>query len=115
MSKEEESVSEFDAAPSEDEEASAAAAPDTSTLGAAARLLGAADDEVVGSANDEDALDLGELDAAADTDDDLDVDLGIEALGGEPKSPAPEPAETENGDEDPVEALRRQLKAALGD
>ncbi len=97
-------MSEFDTFPSEDEDPSAAksssAASETSTVGAAARLLGAAEDEVIEAADhDDDALALAKV-----------------GLGGE--EPAAEPVEepaTADGDEDPVEALRRQLKVALGD
>jgi transcriptional antiterminator NusG len=111
-------VSDFDTVQSDDEEPSAAAAPvETSTLGAAARLLGASDDDVVDSdaaAIDDLSFDLGDVapgddelggvptaGADADTADAADADASGEAV--------------EDGDEDPVEAMRRQLKTALGD
>ena len=58
ISKEVEPVSDFDTAQTEDEQSQApTSAPETSTVGAAARLLGAADDEILGSpAPDEGSL-----------------------------------------------------------
>jgi transcriptional antiterminator NusG len=124
--KEAKPVSEFDSVPSEDAQSGSAA--DRSDVGQAARLLGA-DEAVAGPASD-DELDLGPV-PPADSSDDL--DLGDLTDVGAAKSDTPEnaalllgaespdddevaePAAADDGDIDPVEAMRTKLKFAAGD
>jgi transcriptional antiterminator NusG len=109
-------VSDFDSVQPEDDELSAAAPVETSTLGEAARLLGASADDVADPADPaEDDLDLGDLGDVAPGDAELG---GVPTLSDESADSTGVTAgadETEDGDEDPVEAMRRQLKTALGD
>jgi transcription termination/antitermination protein NusG len=87
-------------------------------LASAARLLGADDDEPMATAADNDDLDpsvLGAVDELLEPTSDSAADAAL-------AQPADAPAETADGadtgaadDEDPVEALRRELRTAFGD
>jgi transcriptional antiterminator NusG len=134
-------VSDFDSVPTEDEEPAETTADD-STLGAAARLLGAADGGDVSVADDDEAesLDLGDITLSGSQDNsvadgDFDIDLGdLNDVGAaKPDTPAnaaralgaEEPADgsddpdqapdAEDEDGDPVEAMRMKLRFASGD
>jgi transcriptional antiterminator NusG len=107
-------VSDFDSVQSEDEEIAASAPPveDASTLGAAARLLGAQADDVTPDAEQDEAdiLGLGEL----PTDDGAVAD--ISELGvSEPEPGVPADEAVVDDDADPLESLRMKLKFAAGD
>jgi transcriptional antiterminator NusG len=81
-------------------------------LASAARLLGADENEDVGTAADDDTLDvsvLGGDDEPATDATETDAEPAAEAATAEQAEP------TEAVDEDPVEELRRELRAALGD
>ena len=115
-------MSDFDTAQPDDEEP-AAAVEDSSSLGAAARLLGAGDSDMErsddGSADSE--LDLGELSTSADDADDLallDASLGGDAekaAAAEAAAAAAAAAVEDDPDADPAEAMRMKLKFATGD
>ncbi len=110
-------MSDFDTVPSLDDD-TAAPVEDSSTLGAAARLLGADASDIErsddGSADNE--LDLGTLSVSSD-DEDLTLPDGDDAMSDADSadSAVVDGVGEDDEDADPAEAMRMKLKFAIGD